>query len=289
MVPVVVPVVATVLIALGSTGVGWALAGALGIGVRTTLRDLIRAEHDLREQKREPLQVQRFIPHVAGAVGSAVLALLFFGPEPPLLAICGTIGAVAVPAVYRTLIVERERTRIAGLLPEALGTLSATLRAGQNLPQAVDEAAGRTPPPLGDLLREASQRLAGGEDLVAVFETLHHRASVPETGMILAAVRAHKTTGSNLAETFDTIADLARSRLAAQAEASASVSEQILVMGIMAALPSLVYWLIRTSDPHYFAPVLDEPLGVLKVAALAVVAPLAGVAVARTMLGGDHG
>ncbi len=280
------PVIAVVLVGLGAAGLGYAAALSLGLGARRTLRDLVAPKHRFAaEQPEARTDLRRYAPQAAGAAAGGLAAVVVFGGAPLLVIVLFLAGGYLLPKAYATLVVEKRQDRLRRLLPEALTTLSGALRARSgNLAQAVEEAAARTPDPLGGHFREAARNLSAGEDAVAVFETLHRRVGLAETEMMVAGVRALKTTGGNMAETFDTIARLARDRDAEKAEAKAGLSEQTLVMGLMALLPAGVMKLIQSTDPYYFAPLLSTFAGQMQVLGLAVVSPVIGVFMARKVL-----
>lgn len=281
-----IALIAIGLIGLGAAGLGYAAALYLGLGARHTLREFVAPEHrSAAERPSSRPDPRRYAPQAAGAAAGGLAAVVVFGGAPLLIVVSLLAGVYLLPKVYGALAVEKRQNRFRRLLPEALATLSGALRARSgNLARAVEEAAARTPDPLGGHFREAAKSLSAGEDAVTVFETLHRRLGLAETEIMAAGVRALKTTGGNMAETFDTIAGLARDRDAEKAEAKAGLSEQTLVMSLMALLPAGVMMMIRSTDPFYFAPLLSTLNGQAQVWGLAAVAPAVGVLVARKVL-----
>lgn len=273
-------IIAAVLVAAGCFGFTWAMLSRWL--ARHTLDELLAprikaeaAQADAERAARAKAAERAIGVFVAAAAGSWLVAWTVFR-MPIVAAVCGFAGGIILPRLWRFLVSDRARAKLRRQMPESLGTISSALRAGRTLPTAVEEAAARTPDPLGTRLADAARLLVHGEPVEAVFGDLHRDLRLPETAMLEAAARALTVTGGNMAESLDTVAALAREREAARAEARAAVSEQTLVSAILSAIPAVIYWFISTSDPAYFAPAFGDGWGQIKLLLLAVVLPATG-------------
>jgi tight adherence protein B len=152
----------------------------------------------------------------------------------------------------------RRRRSSARQLHLALGELSAHVRAGRSLAQAVAEVAGDMPEPIRGSMREAAEAIAVG---TSPGEALGALAGDGDGALLAAAIAVQARAGGDLAALLDDLADAlvereAQRRLAAGITAQARATARTVACMPLAALAGL--WLL---DGGALQGLLAAPLG----------------------------
>jgi tight adherence protein B len=204
-----------------------------------------RGERALRRRLAEadlPWRPVEFIGLVLGAtalgtwIGLAVYRL-------PGLVLLGAAAGAALPFLFLRHRREARRRRLEGQLADALFLIAGVLRTGGSLYRALEEAAGRLPPPLADEFRRVLIEVQLGFSLAEALE--HMRARVPseELALALTAIQINQQVGGNLAEFLERVAMRIHERVYLQNEIRTLTAAYRLSAQILAALP-LALWLI---------------------------------------------
>ena len=189
--------------------------------------------------------VPAWLPWVAaGAVAGWVFAA-------PLGVALGALAALFV----RRLVLRRRAAKRSAMedeqLADAVGALSAALRAGRSLPQALGYAAEETPVPLDLSIRRLVDDLAVG---VPLEHALHGWATEMGTGdarLLAGVLRLHRRSGGDLPMVLDQVGVTLRERRAASQEVRALTAQARLSGAILGFLPIGFFgflWLTSRSD-----------------------------------------
>lgn len=166
----------------------------------------------------------------------------------------------------------------------ALMALSAALKAGRSLPQALAYAAAHTPEPLGRELQAVALQAKTG-DWEGALDAWYRRRPTADVKALATALKIHRMTGGELAGLLARLAATVRERVLQQGEMRSRTIEARGSAIILAAAPLLLlaYMFVMQREP--LAYLLKEPLG-LAALAYGMGSWLAGLYVLRRLLHG---
>ncbi|PRR71952.1 hypothetical protein MHFGQ_17220 [Moorella humiferrea] len=201
------------------------------------------------------------IAALVGALGGAVAVLALTGK--PLLGLFGLLAGIYAPRAW----VER-RIRGRALLFEEqleiiLGQMAASLRAGQSVQQAIEQAALSSVPPAREVLGKIVHNLRSGDNTMTAIEKAGQSIKSRDLEVIAAATGLHMQVGGDLALVYDQIADGIRDRRAFRAQLGSITSEGRLTANILAVLPFVAVGGMRVLQPDYMAPLFNTTTGLV--------------------------
>jgi tight adherence protein B len=145
--------------------------------------------------------------------------------------------------------------------PEALDTLSRSIRAGYSLGAGVQLVSDEMPDPVGGELKRVFEEIRLGRDPGDALARLWRRVPTDDVRFFCAAIGIQRKTGGNLAEMLDRLSEVIRERFKVLSHARA-VSAQQRWGAIMIGLSPLGFGVVlRLGNPTYFDPLLESPLG----------------------------
>ncbi len=213
---------------------------------------LVAAGVQLRPSEFRGLQV-------ALALTLGALGALRFGQWIPAVLMAG-IGA-AGPYVYLRLRHGRMRSVINSQLSATLTTLANSLKAGYNLPQALDSVARNGAPPMSDEFARVVRELSMGATLEQALNNLIRRTSNEDLELAVTAILIQNTVGGNLANVLDNIEETIRTRVGIENELATLTAQTRASAWVITLLPFGVGALLLFLAPAYFQPMLISPLG----------------------------
>lgn len=195
----------------------------------------------------------------AAALAFAILALLLqFGLAPSL----GLAGAlVLMPRAFLRILRRRRQAQLLGQLPDAMQALSALLKAGHSLGQAMTALAGTQPRPLRDEWRLLLRRLRMGERPDTVFDQLPARVEAPEARMFATTIRVALDLGGSVAEALENLAMSTRRRLEMQQRIHALTAQGRLQGAIVGSLPLVMLAVLTVMDRQAMQLLWTTPTG----------------------------
>lgn len=211
---------------------------------------------------------------VVGALSAAavVLGVVAGAPERRLVDIIPTEArppgstSAATRAIGRAARLTRRRRPprtdvLQGQLADAASAIASASRAGLSLRQALQVAAGQTPPPVGQALRQVVDRTSLGVSLDEALEGWAAASPAPDVRLATAVLRLHRRTGGALAPVLEGLAKTLRERRAAVREVRSLTAQARLSGAILGLLPVgffLFLWLTARRD---MAAALGTSLG----------------------------
>jgi len=240
-------------------------AGDGGWAVRTAL-DLQRAGLTLKVS--EYLLIRLLL-----GVLVAILVLLISGGSPIGILIALGMGMVFfwLPTWLLRSLVSKRQNALSSQLVETLQLISNALRSGFAFTQAIELASKQVDPPMQD---ELSYFLRDNSLGAPVEDSLH--AMVERTGsldldMMVTTILVQRTTGGNLSEILDNVAETIRERYRLQGEMRALTASQRLTGLILSIYPLLLLGVFFVIAPSVMNVLVTEEIGrVLLVIALAL-------------------
>jgi tight adherence protein B len=194
------------------------------------------------------------------SVVSPTVALLVAGPA---LAVLIAIAAGVAPVVVGCVARRRAADRLDRLVPDALGQVAASLRAGASLRGALADAAVGTAEPLGGQLAEVVAEAERGRPLRDALAGWADRAPPAASGARLAAtaLAIGAEAGGGIAQAVDGVAATVRERRQVQAEVAALATQARASAVLLGVAPLGFAALLSVSDPAAARFLLGTPVG----------------------------
>ncbi|MPY95587.1 MAG: type II secretion system protein F [Acidimicrobiia bacterium] len=239
---------------------GWASA--------TSLADSLSADKRAQWTRRmdEALDLAGFHLPAASVVGgvaaacvvAAVAGLVLIGPLGVL--VLGGLPAVVVVLLVRARMAKR-RSAFALQLPDTLGLIAASLRAGISLPQAMASVAADAPEPTADEFQRVVSEIRLGLDLTVALRNLGERMDSADMRWAIGAIEIHRDIGGDLAEVLDRVVETVRSRNRVKNQIQILTAEGRLSAWILGLLPPVMLVVISFLNPGYIRELTGRPLG----------------------------
>jgi tight adherence protein B len=222
-----------------------------------------RARMDL-DQAGVSLKVSEYLLlRLTSGVLLAVLLFLAFSSSAVglLAALGGFAGGLILPALYIGFRRARRLDQINSQLPEALALISNSLRSGFAFTQAVELATKQLERPLlyefNQFLRDTSLGSPTDEALLQ----MSARTGSYDLEMMVSTILIQRTTGGNLSEILDNVADTIRERERLQGEIKALTASQRLTGLILSIYPVALFLLLLAISPTIYKILLTDSLG----------------------------
>jgi tight adherence protein B len=192
----------------------------------------------------------------------------------PWCLLLGAAGAFSLP--YVKVFADRSRrfAKFEEQMPDALDLVKRALKAGHPFSQALKLVAEDMNEPIAhefDLL--FSEVNYGGDMRNALLALLERVPSVSVMAMV-TAVLVQKDTGGNLAETFERITDVIRSRFKLARRVKTLSAEGRMSAWILALVPLILFGTISFTSPDYLPVLVNHPMGKNLIAAAVVLGVL---------------
>lgn len=197
----------------------------------------------------------------------------------------GTLGFM-LPAFYVQLRKRRRRRAIEGQLVETITLIANAVRSGFGFLQSVQVAARQMPPPIADELDHLVQDINLGVSAEQALLDMGQRVGSYDLDIVITAIIIQRSTGGNLSEILDNVAETMRERERVQGEINTLTAEKRLTGNILAAYPAVLAGLIFLIHPDLMSVLWTESAG-LALLALAVTLQVIGFIVIRRIVAID--
>ena len=146
-------------------------------------------------------------------------------------------------------------------LPDALDMMTRATRAGHALTASFQLVAEEGPDPLASEFRRVVDEARLGSDLSDALDRLCQRIPLRDVQFLSTVLKIQRTSGGNLGEMLDRLADVVRDRFKLLAQASAVSAQQKYSAILIGISPVAFAVLFRLMNPRYFDPLLNSPSG----------------------------
>ena len=200
----------------------------------------------------------------AGVGGFLIGSVMLKGS--PMAALLGLAAAAAPHMALKS----RQQARLRSLtsqLPDTLDMLGNSLRSGFAVLRAFQVVRAQMHPPIAEELGRVVDEVQFGTTIGDALDNLVLRTGSYDLELIVAAVQTQLTVGGNLAEVFDSIAQVIRERVRMQGELAAATAEGRISAYILLAMPFVMALAVNILSPGYIAPLFQETLGQMLVGA----------------------
>jgi tight adherence protein B len=191
-------------------------------------------------------------------------------------AIGGFLGAgCLLPNLFLILKKKRRLKKFEKQLPEALGLMARSLKAGHSFPSSIQLVADEMANPIGMEFFKTFKEYNYGLDFTDVMMNLYKRNQLRDLKFFITAILIQRETGGNLVEILEKIAHLIRERFKLINQIKALTAEGRLSGLILIGLPIATGFIMWHLNANYLSLLWTHPLGRL----------MAGVAIFFQILG----
>lgn len=198
---------------------------------------------------------------IMSMVGFAIfLFLAIVLPVPPLFSlIIGAMSGVGFPLLSLRMKAKGRVRKFSEQLPDALDTMSRSLRAGHPFTAAMNLASEDLADPMGTELGIVVDEMTYGLELNTALENLRTRVRLQDLDYMVVAITIQHETGGNLAEVLANLSRVIRDRFRMFQKIRALSAEGRLSAWVISVLPFFVGAVIHIINPAYFGAYLGDP------------------------------
>ena len=146
-------------------------------------------------------------------------------------------------------------------LPDVLGLLSQSLRAGHSFPSGIKMVGDEFPEPIGGEFKAVSAEIYYGLSLSDALKNLTKRVDSEDLDFFITAAIIQRETGGNLAEMMDNIAHVIRERFKLFAKVKSLAAEGILSAWIVSLAPFVAGVGLYLINPESILMLFNDPVG----------------------------
>lgn len=155
---------------------------------------------------------------------------------------------------------KRRRTRFVEQLPNALGVVVRTLRAGHPVSAGLARVADEIGEPAAREFRELSSDVQMGLPLPLAMQRLHDRLPCPELRYLSIAIAVQTEAGGNIIDTLGTLAQSIRESTWFRKRLRSLTAEGRLTSRFLLSLPALLILMLQVLSPTYFSTILASSI-----------------------------
>lgn len=146
-------------------------------------------------------------------------------------------------------------------IPDALGLMVRSIRAGLPLAEALRGISREMPSPTKEEFARVAGDMAIGRPVEAALVRLHERTGLTEFAFLAVTLGLQSQTGGSLAETLENLAEMVRKRVAMAKRARALAGEAKAQAGLLVILPFVAAAAMSFLQPFYIAAFTQNPTG----------------------------
>lgn len=177
----------------------------------------------------------------------------------------------------------RQRDKLLGQFPDALGMIVRSVRVGIPVMQAMQAVSRESPAPTGEQFARLAEQLSVGSTLEDAVLEMARRTNLPEYRFFATAVSLQNQTGGRFSDTLDGLGDVIRKRIALKSKGQAMTSEARASTMVLAALPILTGFGLWALNPNYMNVLIETTKG-HKFLGAAILSLCFGLVVMRTII-----
>ncbi len=212
------------------------------------------------EQSGRTILAHRLVAMAAViAVAAFILAMVMLGN--PLVALMAFLAGGAAPFVF---IFRERRARLEKFeeqLPDAVDVMKRALRAGHPFNACIKLVAQDMDAPIAREFELTFADVNYGNDLRRALLGMLLRVPSSNLMAVVTAVLIQKETGGNLAEIFERISQVIRSRFRFGRRVRTLSAEGRMSAWVLSLVPIILFGVIWITSPEYLPPLLEHPIG----------------------------
>jgi tight adherence protein B len=193
------------------------------------------------------------------AVAGFTLAMVFFGNLA--IGLLAIIAGAAAPFIFITRERRARLEKFEEQLPDAVDVMKRALRAGHPFNACIKLVAEDMDAPIAREFELTFADVNYGNDLRRALLGMLLRVPSMNLMAVVTAVLIQKETGGNLAEIFERISQVIRSRFRFGRRVRTLSAEGRMSAWILALVPIILFGVLWITTPSYLPPLLAHPVG----------------------------
>ncbi len=201
----------------------------------------------------------------------------------PLILIGAAVLGFMILGWYVGFRKSRRKDKLGNQLPEAVALMANSLRSGFAFTQAMELAAVQVDEPIKGEFEQYLSDTSLGAPSEEALERMAERVGTYDMDMLVSTILIQRTTGGNLSEILDNVAETIRERHRLQGEIRALTASQRFAGLILSIYPALLLLVFTAIAPDIWTILFTDPTGRI-VLAVAVLLQVIGVITIRRLL-----
>ncbi len=229
-------------------------------------RDYVLQKCELLFYEIDPMRVTYILLFLAFGLGSIVMGIFFLMSKFALGVFLGIVTSFIgwrIPRPIMDYLVSKRVTKYEDQVVDALGLLSNGLKAGLSLPQAMGMVVEELPAPVSQEFNLILQQTKIGVPLNEAFDSFAKRMPTEDNEMFVTSVNILRETGGNLAEVFDTIADVVRERVRLKQKVATYLAQGKAQASLISSMPVAMLGYFTSTDPETAHIMFDTVPGMI--------------------------
>jgi tight adherence protein B len=169
--------------------------------------------------------------------------------------------AGSLPVLYVLYNRSKRLRRLEAQFPDALDMISRAIRAGNALSGAIRLVGEEMPDPTAEEFRQVSEEIRLGLDPGEALFRLRMRAPTEDVRFFATAIKIQRTSGGNLAEVLDRLAEVIRERFKILSYARALSAQHRWSAICVGLSPIIMAFVFEMVHPGYLKPLVTDPIG----------------------------
>jgi tight adherence protein B len=226
---------------------------------------------------------QMMVLNIASMCLLGILSYILFNP---IFCIVATIFGFFLPML---LVKHYRRRRIKKFnvqLVDALQAMANAFKAGLTFPQAIEHVAREAQPPLSQEFGLFVKEVKLGVPLEEALINMGRRVGSDDLELVVVATNIARQLGGNMAEMFETIANVIRERFRLEGKIDALTAQGKMQGWVVASMPAILGMVLNYMRPDLMEPMMDHIFGYVLVTMIAVMEIL-GVIIIRRIVNID--
>lgn len=203
-----------------------------------------------------------------------VIPVVFFVTNLIVAAIVGAIIFIA-PGVVLKIMKKRRSDEFIQQLPDALSSISSSLRSGLNLVKAFQQVAKNQPQPLAQEFTQVLVEYRVGTDLSDSLDQLAKRIDREDILLMNSAIKISRTVGGNLADTLEVLSRTLREKSKVEGKIRALTSMGKAQGTLATFFPVFVGYMFYKMEPEAMSMLFTSTLGWIWLSIMVVMAIMA--------------
>ena len=224
-------------------------------------RGFLTAAENKLDQASMPLRAAEALTLYAVFIGVVFLGSAVLTRSPIQILIFTVIGGL-LPASYVNFKISRRKKKFMNQLPDTLGLLAGTLKAGYSFMQGVEAVSQEVEDPMGIELRRVVSEAQLGRPVEDALESAAERMESEDFAWAVMAVKIQREVGGNLAELLLTVAETMTARSRLKGEIKALTAEGRMSAIILGILPPGVGAVMYVLNKEYMVVLFQESIGI---------------------------
>ena len=217
-----------------------------------------------------------------------LLLAVFLGPL--FFIVAGFVSAITVvgvilgaPPIILKIMKERRSDKFIKQLPDALASMSSSMRSGMNLIKSMNQVVKNQPEPIAQEFAQVMVENRVGHDLNDSLDDLASRIGRSEIVLMNSAIKISRAVGGNLAETLDTLSKTLREKSKVEGKIRALTSMGKSQGNLATGFPVFMGYVFYKLEPEAMGLLFTSRLGWIWLGIMVLMAILGAIFIKKVV------